>query len=251
MKSSIIGVFMFMTLIRDVATSCINRKLFCLPIILVLTVASIRLVQAQIVTTLPSEFLGEYPPLEPVENMNSYFWRSPDAQKKYRTVLIEQPEIFLSPDSEYKGIKPNAFKIISDTLLDFMAANAAENYPVVREPGPGVVRVRAALMDLRFRKGVETSWFLNPGGAVENEVRAAIGRHISLVETRIEVELTDSETGKRLAVVVAYSGQEKSDELGIPERGSSWTDFFRTLDRLNDVVRLRVADLFVDESADP
>ena len=71
------------------------------------------------------------------------------------------------------------------------------------------------------------------------------------MEARIEVEATDSETEKRLAVVVAHTGQQKIDELGIPERASSWTDLIRTLDRLSDVVRVRLADLFVAEAADP
>jgi hypothetical protein len=214
--------------------------------------ASISPVQAQIVTTFTSEFLGNYPPLEPLEKIpNSYFWRSPDAQEKYRAVLFEQPEIFLAPDSEYKGIKPNAFKMISDTLLDFLAVNASEVYTVVREPGPGVIRVRSALLDLHFRKGTKTSWLLDPSGVVEYEMRAAIGRNVSMVEARIEIEGTDSETEERLVVLVAQTGEEKSDEYGFPGRDSSWTELFQTVDRLSDIVRVRLTDLFVDEAADP
>jgi len=95
------------------------------------------------------------------------------------------------------------------------------------------------------------SWFRNVGGVVDYEMRAAIGRNISLVEVRLEIEAIDSETGKRLAVVVAHTGQKKSDELDLPERPSSWTDFYRTLDRLSDSVRVRIADLFVDEPRTP
>jgi hypothetical protein len=163
-------------------------------------------------------------------------------------MLIEQPEIFLAPDSQYKGIKPDAFKIISDTLRDFIATTVAEARPVVEQPGPGVVRLRSALMDVYFKKGgTQVSWFRNVGGVVDYEMRAAIGRSISLVEARLEVEAIDSETGKRLAVVVAHTGQKKIDELDLPERPSSWSNLFRALDRLSDSVRVRFADLFVDE----
>lgn len=238
-------------LISAWTTSWIHRKLCCGAFILVLTVASMHLVQAQVVFTTPSEFLGEYPPLESIDKVaNSYYWRAPDAEKKYRAVLIEQPEIFLASDSQYKGIKPDAFKVISDTLRDFIATTVAETQPVVEQPGPGVVRLRSALMDVYFKKaegGQGFSWLRNVGAVVDYEMRAAIGRNISLVEVRLEIEAIDSETGKRLAVVVAHTGQKKSDELDLPERPSSWTDLYRTLDRLNDSVRVRIADLFVDE----
>ncbi|MCZ6877016.1 MAG: DUF3313 family protein [Acidobacteria bacterium] len=252
MELSIARVLTSTALILAWTTSWIHRKLCYMAPILFLTVVSMHLVQAQIVFTIPSEFLGEYPPLESIDQVpNSYFWRAPDAEKKYRALLIEQPEIFLAPDSEYKGIKPDAFKIISDTLRDFIATAAAENHPVVEQPGPGVVRVRSALMDLYFKKGSEVSWFRNVGGIVDYEMRAAIGRNISLVEARLEIEATNSETGKRLAVVVAHTGQKKMDELDLPERPSSWSDLFRTLDRLSDSTRVRITDLFVDEPADP
>ena len=60
-------------------TSWIHRRSYYLAVILVLTMASMHLVQAQIVFTVPSEFLGEYPPLETIDKVaNSYFWRAPD-----------------------------------------------------------------------------------------------------------------------------------------------------------------------------
>ena len=252
MELPVAGVLTSTALVLARKTSWIHRRSDYLAVILVLAMASMHLVQAQIVFTVPSEFLGEYPPLESIDKVaNSYFWRAPDAEKKYRAVLIEQPEIFLASDSEYKGIKPDAVKIISDTLRDFIATTVAETHPVVEQPGPGVVRLRTALMDLYFKKGSEVSWLRNVGGIVDYEMRAAIGRNISLVEARLELEATDSETGKRLAVVVAHTGQKKIDELDLPERASSWSDLFRTLDRLNDSVRVRVTDLFVEEPRVP
>ena len=255
MELPIARVLTSTALILAWTTSWIRRKVCSVALILFLTVASMHLVQAQIVFTIPSEFLGEYPPLESIDEVaNSYFWRAPDAEKKYRALFIEQPEIFLHPDSAYKGIKPDAFKIISDTLRDFMGTTAIENYPVVQQPGPDVIRVRSALMDLYFKKGdggKGLSWFRNPGGVVDYEMRAAIGRNLSLVEARLEMEAIDNETGKRLAVLVVHTGQKKNDELDLPERPSSWSDLFRTLDRLGDSIRGQIADLLVDKPADP
>jgi hypothetical protein len=215
-----------------------------------------HLVQAQeVVFTIPSEFLGEYPPLEAIDEMGtSFIWLAPDAERKYRALLFEQPEIFLAPDSEYKGIKPDVFKIISDTMRDVMGTASVEYYPVVEVPGPDVIRVRSALMDLYFKEdkgGRGSSWLQIIGGVADYEMRAAIGRNISLVEVRLEMEAIDNETGKRLAVVVAYTGQKKNDELDLPERPSSWSDLFRTLDRLSDSIKGQIHSLLVDEPADP
>ena len=140
MKFPIARILTSTALIVAWTTSWIRRKLCYAALILVPTVASMHLVQAQIGVTMSSEFLGEYPPLKAVEKMaNSYYWQAPDAEKKYRAWLIEQPEIFLAPDSEYKGIKPDAVKIIFDTLRDFIATIVTETHPVVEQPGPGVV----------------------------------------------------------------------------------------------------------------
>ncbi len=246
---------MSFVLIRAVATSCINRKLFYLPVILVLTVASMHLVQAQVVFTIPSEFLGEYPPFESIDGVaNSYLWVAPDAEKKYRALFLEQPEIFLASDSEYKGIKPDAFKVISDTLLEILGTTAIESHPVVDELGPDVIYVRSALMDVFFKEkrgGTGLSWFRKGDGIVDYELRAAIGRNMSLVEARLEIEATDSETGKRLAVLVAHSGQKENDELDQPERSVSWSDLFRSLDRLSASIRGKIDVLFVDEPVNP
>ena len=108
-----------------------------------------------------------------------------------------------------------------------------------------MVRLRPALMDLYFKKGSDVSWFRNVGGIVDYEMRAAIGRNISLVNARVEIETIDSETGKRLAVLVTQAGQK------METRPLSWSDLFRSLDHLGDVVRARVADLFVDEPQTP
>ena len=70
----------------------------------------------------------------------------------------------------------------------------------------GCGRLCPARMDVYFKKGrAEISWLRTIGGVVDYEMRAAIGRNISLVESRLEVEAIGSETGKWLAFVVTRS----------------------------------------------
>ena len=92
-----------------------------LAIVVVLTVSGLGQTQTKL-----SGFLDEYPPLSPLENVpNALFWRPSEIEGKYRALLIEQPEIFLDPKSAYKGIKPDALKIVADTLRDVLATNVA------------------------------------------------------------------------------------------------------------------------------
>src|SRR5687767_5226966 len=58
-----------------------------------------------------SSFLRDYSKLEPAQdNPFEELYLAPDAMKRstqYTAVMIDQPEIFLHPDSKYQGIKPD------------------------------------------------------------------------------------------------------------------------------------------------
>ena len=64
------------------------------------------------------EFLSDYTKLQSV-NENEKTWAVADAETralKYTSIMIDQPEIFISPDSKYKGAKPDDLKILADEL---------------------------------------------------------------------------------------------------------------------------------------
>ena len=66
------------------------------------------------------EFLSDYSKLQPVKgDENEKTWAVADAETralKYKSVMIDQPEIFISPDSKYKGAKPDDLKALADEL---------------------------------------------------------------------------------------------------------------------------------------
>ncbi len=208
--------------------SCNNIKMRfkCLPIVattVILTVSGVGQVQPKL-----SGFLNEYPPLSPLEGVpDTLFWRVPEVERKYRAVLVAQLEIFLDPKSAYKGIQPDAFELLADALKDVVATNVAERRPLATEPGPDVVRLRIALSNLFLKKGGTFAWHqaIGPGSAYT--MQAAIGRNVSLVEGVLEIEATDSSTGRRLGFVGTQVGQHRIKEIGVPERKGSWADLVR------------------------
>jgi hypothetical protein len=218
-------------------------RLKYLPVVaiaIVLNVSGLGQIQTKL-----SGFLDEYPPLSTLENVpNALFWRASDVEKKYRALLIEQPEIFLDPKSAYKGIKPDALKMLADTLRDVVATEAAEMHPIVTEPGPDVIRIRIALSNLLLKKGGTFEWYQAVGPKSAYTMQAAIGRNVSLVEVVLEMEATDSTTGRRLGFVAAQSGQRKIKELDLPERKSSWADLVRRLADLSPRIERNFSFLY-------
>ncbi len=131
---------------------------------------------------------------------------APGARQKvanYDAVMIEQPEIFLHPDSKYQGIKPDAWKLLADGFRQAWIGEVEGAYRIVDEPGPGVLHVRFALGNIMLKK----KWSKNPlkytpVGAVTNTIKKKLSDDVikktSLAEVTIAMELLDSVTGERL-----------------------------------------------------
>ncbi len=193
-----------------------------------------------------SGFLEEYPELLPLENVPALVWKAPEVDKKYRAVLYDSPEIFLDPESEYKGIQPDAIKALSDALREILETNAAERgLEVTDEAGPHVLRVRSALTNVYFKRR-SRSGVRYPTSYSAFQLRAAMGREVSLVEATLEYEALDSETGLRLGVVIAQEGQREVEELDVRESSASWSELASIMRRLGAAASNYFADL-VDE----
>ena len=168
-----------------------------------------------------SGFLEDYPPLEPLEGVtNVVVWRAPDIGVQYRAIYFDPPEIFLDPDSEYRSFQPDVVKRLSDTLLEILQTSAAEmGQSVVEGPGANVLRVRTALTSAYIKRRPRAYRFATNYAAFQ--LRAAMGRDVSLIEATIEAELLDGESQRRLGVLITQEGQREVAELGVPESTSS------------------------------
>ena len=163
--------------------------------------------------------------------MPGLVWRAPEVDKKYRAVLFDVPEPFLDPESEYKGIQPNAIQALSDALKEILEQDAVKRgLEVTDEPGPHVLRVRSALTNVYLKRRSRSHRY--PASYSAFQLRAATGRDVSLVEATIEAEGLDSETGARLGVLITQKGQRQVEELDVSESPASWSDLAITLKRL-------------------
>ena len=87
------------------------------------------------------DFLTDYSLLVPwADGVADYVYVSPTAFKdlvNYDALMLDQPEIFISAESEYKGAKPDNLKAIADLMRSSLATRLeAGGYNIVQSPGP-------------------------------------------------------------------------------------------------------------------
>jgi len=137
---------------------------------------------------------------------------------KYTKIMVDQPEIWLDKDSEYRGLKPDNAKLIADMIRGRLTENViTRGYEVVEEPGPNVLYMRIALTDLYLKKKKRGFMSYTPIGAVVHLGSDAMKDMMSKVdinEMALQAELLDSQSGEVLAAIVIKRGARKDKKTG-------------------------------------
>jgi hypothetical protein len=136
----------------------------------------------------------------------------------YDKIMIDQPEIWIDPDSKYRGMKPDNAKAVADLMREALIAKVTERgYEVVEEPGPGVLYLRSALTDLYLQKHRRGVLGYTPAGAVlkfgADAVRDMM-KKIDIIEVAIQVEFQDSITQDVLGAIILKRGARKNKDDG-------------------------------------
>ena len=154
-------------------------------------------------------FLSDYSNLQRnVPGQMDYSYLAPDAPDRmanYSAVLVDQPEIFISPDSEYKGMKPDDMKQLADTFRNAMVQELSDTYTIVDQPGPNVLYLRFAFSNLQLKKQRRRLMSYTPIGLVANAVKSGVTDITSKIDLKgltIEMELLDSTTEEQFAALL-------------------------------------------------
>lgn len=88
--------------------------------------------------------------LQPVPgDSGAYRWIDPGANLgQYNKILLERIQVQLASDAEYKVVDPTDLKMLTDYFHQAIVKALGDAYPVVTQPGPGVLRVRITIVDL-------------------------------------------------------------------------------------------------------
>lgn len=143
---------------------------------------------------------------------------APGALKRlsgYRAVMVDQPEIHFSPDSEIKGMKPDDQKALAENMRDALSGRLAEGgYSVTHQPGPGVLYLRVALTDLMLKKKKRGLLGYTPVGFVVTGAADAVRetlQKVDFIEMTFQAELIDSVSNDVLGAIVAERGARKAE----------------------------------------
>jgi hypothetical protein len=140
-------------------------------------------------------FLIDYSMLKtmPGQPETQYFESDCGAWKRYKKVIVEPVEIRFTDDAvaKTKNVEIPELQELADFFRNSLIEAVKDNYEVVTEPGPDVLWVKTAIVDVK------------PVDVVANVISKALFYiPVDLGEAAIEGELADSLTGERLSAIV-------------------------------------------------
>ena len=185
-----------------------------------------------------SDFLSDYSHLKQSSDKYmdyTYLVKGAPAKiAKYTAVMIDQPEIFVAPNSRYKGMKPDDMKQLADAFRAAMAQSLSATYMIVDRAGPNVLYVRFAISNVQLKKHKKRLLGYTPVGLVAGAARSAMTsdftKKIDLKGLTVEMEVLDSGSEEQLAALLETRSATKVDP-------ASWEE----LEALISVYSQRVA----------
>ncbi len=134
--------------------------------------------------------------IEPISSGTRY--SQPDLRLEgYDKILIDELTLAYDETSAYRNPNAALSKAAAATLRDA----SGERFTVVTEAGPGVVRLRAAITNVRAEEKPRRFWQYTPVGLIKSRVDTARGTNVTLYGATVELELVDALTGRSLATV--------------------------------------------------
>ena len=151
-------------------------------------------------------FLNDYSQLKPGSgDQAALVYIKPDFDfKPYNKLMFERFVVLLSDSAEYREIDPAMLKEMTDYYQTAVFNAFKEGYEIVDQPGPGVLRVRIAITELKPSNPTANtlSTIIPVGIVVAGATKAVSGDNLGTGEAATEMEVLDAVTGERLAAAV-------------------------------------------------
>lgn len=173
----------------------------------------------------PSGFLEDYSQLKPGgSGRAALLYRNPNTDfRQYNKFMIDDVAIWYSQEESLRDLPAEELKQLA-LLLKVRVIEALKNEGLtrVKEPGPGVMRIRAAITDAKKSRPVldVVTTVLPQPRVVSSAKRLAFGTHSFVGRAGIEGEIIDSQTGERLGAMVDRRAGGKTLQGSL----NSWDD---------------------------
>lgn len=166
----------------------------------------------------PSGFLGDYSLLEKGSGDEAQLrYINPQADfVAYTKILMEPVKIYCNKNSKLEELSKEDKQRIVNYLHATIKEQLKSDYTFVNEQAAGVMRLRVAITEARESQVVldTVSSIIPIGVALGLVKKVATGTNLSVGEAGVEMELQDSQTGKRLlAAVDERAGRKYTGKL--------------------------------------
>lgn len=141
----------------------------------------------------PSGFLGNYDELQTRPTDPGLLWWERDGFNwhDYRGVILDPLSVYYHPSAHGSEIRPEELQELTDAFREAVIRQLGEDFPVVDQAAPDILRVRCAITDVIP---------VRPAVNVVSSLVAFVA--VDVGGAAIEVEFLDSVTGERLAAGV-------------------------------------------------
>lgn len=191
-----------------------------------------------------SGFLGDYSCFKDGQSgQPQRFYINPETHfKTYSRMILDPITIHAAPESSLSKLPQKEIEALQSYLYWKLKEELSKDYVMVDQAGPGTMRLRTALTEAKSENVARNiiSSILPIGLAISALKLAATGTHTAVGEADIEIELVDSETGKRLAAAVDGRAGRKAIVSGNFTR---WGDVQDAFDFWAEKTRLRLEEL--------
>ena len=152
-------------------------------------------------------FLSHYPDLKADPEFKGAFrWRNPEVDlKKYNKIMVAPLEVWLSPDSEYKGLSADQISLVNRMYQGMMVEIMEPDYPIVSQPGDDVLVLRVALTNVNIKKKDRGFRQWLPPVLIYRGADAALNeslKSLELNDAQLEGEMRDAKTNELVATRV-------------------------------------------------
>ena len=189
----------------------------------------------------PSGFLGDYSALrEGGEDEAQLVYVNPETDfSRYRSIMIESVTVRYASDASHLSAEDE--QMLADYLYAALHEELGKSLEIVDQPGPDTMKLRAAISEARGAKVVA-----NAITTIVPQLRLlstlggmATGTAVLVGEAAVEVDITDSQTGERLAAAVDERVGNKTIRGGLGEWSHAKEVFefwaARVAERLNEL----------------
>jgi len=172
-----------------------------------------------------SGFLGDYSMLREGEKGEALLvYKNPKANwKSYDKVIIDPVTVwFGKEDSQLEDVSPEDRHLVATDLWGRLIDALKPDYQVVHRPGPGVMRIQAAITEAETSTlSLDTISSIVPQMRAMSELKyLATGTAGFVGKASAEVKITDAQTGELLAAAVDRRAGSKNIKGSL----NTWND---------------------------